>query len=317
MNSGNSRFYQRKFVATIGMFDGVHSGHKFILRKIINRAKRQNVSSLVITFWPHPKYILMRKFPGHIMNLSRKKNALLNLGIDNVWVIKATESLLNMDGFSFINKVAAKFLIKEMVVGEDFKFGHRSMWGVDDLRNIGSALGFSLRVVKKIKRSNIIVSSSFIRNLIHNGDFASVKQLMGENYVFEGKVVKGRGLGTKLGYPTANVDNIDNLVLPGSGVYAAVTYYGGRKYLSAVNIGFKPTVQVNGDYSVEAHIFNFSRNIRGKRIKIMFLEKIREERKFASIDFLSAGIKKDLEFISSKYSSVYRSNTADIEPAFI
>ena len=294
---------QGSFVATIGVFDGIHKGHKFILREVINRAKKYKVSSLVITFWPHPEYILKRKFPGHIMNLTLKRNALLNFGINNVWVLRTTGGLLNMDGFSFINKIISKFIIKEMIVGEDFKFGYKSMWNINKLQEIAGVLRFNLRVIKKIKHNKITVSSSLIRNLIHHGQFSRTKSLIGKDYVFEGKVVKGKGLGTKIGYPTVNIENVDKLVLPANGVYAVSVYFRNKTYLGAANIGFKPTVQAEKKYSVEVHIFNFNMNILGKRIKVVFLEKIRKEKKFTSVDSLATKIKKDLNFISSKYSS--------------
>ncbi|OPX29781.1 MAG: riboflavin biosynthesis protein RibF [Candidatus Omnitrophica bacterium 4484_171] len=297
------RIYSRKFVATAGVFDGIHNGHKFILKKVISEADRQKALPLVITFWPHPEYILKKNFPGHIMNLSRKKNTLLKLGIDNIWVLNTTKALLNMDGFSFMNIITAKFSIKEMVVGEDFKFGYKSMWGIDKLRDIGGVLGFNLSVVRKIKYNRMIISSSLIRSLVRDGDFLTAKSLMDRDYIFEGKVIKGKGLGTKMGFPTINIENVDNLVLPKNGVYAVLVYYGKRTYLGAANIGFKPTVQPEKKHSVEVHIFNFDKNILGRTIRVVFLEKVRKERKFSSVSTLAARIKKDLSFISSKYSS--------------
>jgi len=297
-----NHIYRRKFVATIGVFDGIHNGHKFILRKVVNRANKQKASSLAITFWPHPELILRRKFPGHIMNLVHKKKELLKLGIDIVWVLDTKRPLLNMDGLSFINKIMGKFQIKEMVVGEDFRFGHKSMWSIDRLRHIAGNVGFGLKVIKKIKYNKMVISSSLIRSLIYNGDFSTAKLLMGRDYIFEGKVVKGSRLGSKLGYPTANIDNVDKLVVPKNGVYAVLVYFEKKIYLGAANIGFKPTVQLKKKYSLEVHIFNFNKNILGKRIKIVFLERIRKERKFPSVDSLVSRIKKDIDFISSKYS---------------
>ena len=296
------RVRSRRFVATIGVFDGIHNGHKFILKKVISVANKQKALPLVITFWPHPEYILKKNFPGHIMNLSRKKNTLLRLGIDNIWVLNTTRALLNMDGFSFMNRIAAKISIKEMIVGEDFKFGHKSMWDIDKLRDIGGVFDFNLSVVRKIKYNRMVISSSLIRNFIRDGNFLAAKSLMGRDYIFEGSVVKGKGLGARIGFPTVNIENVDNLVLPKNGVYAVLAYFGRKTYLGAANIGFKPTVQPEKKYSVEVHIFNFNRYVLGKKIRIIFLERIRKERKFPSVSSLATRIKQDLSFISSKYS---------------
>ncbi len=293
---------EKKFIATIGIFDGLHLGHQFILKEVIKEIRRPYVLPLVITFWPHPKEVLGDKFLGYITNFKNKNKLLNSLGINNIWCFRSTLRLLNTDGFSFIKKIMEKFSLKGIVVGEDFKFGHRGKWRVDKLREMSRIFGFRLKIVKKIKYNKHIISSSFIRRLIYNGNFKEVKRLLGRDYIMEGKVIEGKGVGKKLGYPTANIYNVDKFVMPKVGVYVSYVLVEKKVYLGAVNIGFKPTLG-GKRYSLEVHILNFNKNILDKKIKIIFLERIREEKKFSSLHILKKAIKKDIEFITAKYSA--------------
>jgi len=315
--SNNSLSCHNKFVATIGGFDGLHLGHQLILRELTKRAKRLKASSLVITFWPNPKKILKDlsvaqnpqsfclpsdKFAGHLMDIACKKKELFHLGIDRICVLKTNLSLLNTSGYFFIDKIVHKFPIVEIVVGEDFKFGQSGLWGIDRLKAFAKTFKFSLKVIKKIKLGEKIISSSLIRKLLRQARFKEAGKLMGRDYILSGKVINGYGLGRKLGYPTANIDNINSFVIPQEGVYAVYVYYAGRIYLGALNIGANPTVRLANKPSLEVHILDFNRNILGKNIKIVFLERIRKEKKFSSLIALKTAIAQDIDFISSRYS---------------
>jgi len=294
----NSR---RRFVATIGVFDGLHIGHRFILNELIKKANKLKAHSLVITFWPHPQEIISGRFVGHIMNIFYKRKALYSLGISSIWCFRSTPELLRMDGFSFVQKITRRFPLKGLVVGEDFKFGYKGRYRVDKLKEISQRLGIHLSVVKKVKYKGIVVSSSYIRELIYTGNFKKAQMLLGRAYFMEGKVVRGNGIGRKLGYPTANIFNYEKFIVPERGVYTAYIVVGRKVYLGAVNIGFKPTLK-RKEYSLETHIINFNKNILNKKIRIVFLEKLREEKKFPSLNSLRRAIQKDIALITSKYS---------------
>ncbi len=300
----NRRDCHRQFVATIGVFDGLHMGHRFILKELIKKANRLSAYPLVITFWPHPQEVISGKFVGHIMNILYKRKALHSLGISNIWCFKSTRQLLRMDGFSFVKKITRRFPLKGLVVGEDFKFGYRGRYSVEELREISHRLGIHLSVVRKIKYKGIVVSSSHIRELIYSGNFKKAEILLGRAYFMEGKVVRGNRIGRKLGYPTANVINYDRFIVPEAGVYAVYVGVGRKIYLGAANIGFKPTLKTKRKkHSLEVHIINFNKNILNKKIRIIFLEKLREEKRFPSLSSLRKAIEKDTALITSKYST--------------
>lgn len=334
--SNNSLPCRNKFVATIGGFDGLHLGHQLVLRKLAKRAKRLKASSLVITFWPNPKkvlkdlpacahragrpavqnsesfYLPSDKFAGHLMDISCKKKELFRLGIDCICVLRTNPSLLNTSGYFFIDKIVHKFPIVEIIVGEDFRFGQNGLWGVDRLKSFTKIFKFNLKVIKKIKLGRKTISSSLIRKLLRQARFKEAGKLMGRDYILSGKVINGYGLGRKLGYPTANIDNVNSFVIPREGVYAVYVYYAGRIYLGAFNIGINPTVRLADKPSLEVYILGFNRNIIGKNIKIVFLERIRKEKKFSSLIALKTAIAQDIDFISSRYSVSRPSSTQPV-----
>jgi len=169
------------------------------------------------------------------------------------------------------------------------------------LKRLAGKYNFEISVVRKKTKSKTIISSSLIRKLIDEGKMDQVSQFLGRNFSLRGKVIKGRGIGAKLGFPTANV-SISNYVMPAQGVYAAWAILGEKRYLSAVNIGFRPTVKKGKSKALEVHITRFRKNILGKVIRIIFLEKIRKEQKFPSLGKLKQAIEKDIVSITSKYS---------------
>ncbi len=303
---------KRKVVLTIGMFDGLHRGHKFILRTLIRRAEKLGVRSAVVTFWPHPQRVLGVRFEGHITDPHQKMRMISSVGVDYIWVLKSTQGLLKMRGKDFIEKLASHLDIVEIVVGDDFKFGYKRKEDVQSLKGIASSLGFRVVTVKKRKIRGKVISSSFIRRLIKKGRFKEARLCLGRAFILELPVIKGRGRGRKLGYPTVNLD-YDNFVVPESGVYAVCVRYRGRIYLGAANIGYRPTFG-GKNLSFEIHLIGFRGNIVRKKISILFLEKLRKERKFSSISSLIRQIQKDISYIVSRYSTSHHSCAQLIVP---
>jgi len=302
-----------KCVVTVGVFDGVHLGHQFILKKLKETAQRESLFSLLITFDIPPQQFLNKKkllhhrrpekkFIGSLTSRIEKIDLVNLLDIDYLWFLKTKESLLKLSAENFINYIQKYFNIEKFIVGEDFRFGHKGRGDLTGLKKLASQHQFDLSIVKKIIKSKKIISSSLIRQLIQKGKVDKVKQLLGRYFSLEGKVVKGKGVGMSLGFPTANIFPID-FVLPACGVYVAYVVLNKKKYLAAVNVGLQPTFSKSKSPVVEAHIINFKKNILDKKIKIIFLERLREEKKFSSKERLIAAISKDIKYLTSKCSA--------------
>ena len=303
---------KKKCIATIGGFDGVHKGHQFILKKVKTEAKKRDSFSLAITFTLPPRLLLKEKllinnskirepFLGQISDFKQKISSVDDLGVDFLWFLKTSSTLLELSPHSFIEYILDYFDIRLLIVGSDFRFGHKGKGDVLYLRKIAPQYNFKVLIVKKLKIRNKVVSSSAIRNFIKNGNLEKAKEFLGRNFCLKGKVLKGKGIGLKLGFPTANID-IARYIIPVSGVYAAFVLIGKKLFLGAVNIGKNPTLTFSEENTVEVHIINFNRNILNSVINVVFLEKIRNEHKFSSFKQLQLAIKKDILSITAKYS---------------
>ena len=305
-------FKKKKCVATIGVFDGIHLGHRFVLEKVKKEALKDSIVSLVITFDVLPQQFLNNKsyynswkprkpFFGCVIDFEQKIPLIKDLGIDYLWFLKTNQHLLRLSAREFVSYICRYFEIKEIIVGEDFCFGYQGTGDINLLKEISRQYGFKLTVFKKKKVHENVISSSYIRQLIRKGEFKEVKENLGRNFSLKGKVIRGKGLGVKLGFPTANIVTHD-YVVPLSGVYSAYVIIKNKVYLGAVNIGVNPTIKKDKETVFEVHIINFCENISGKTIEIIFLEKIRQEHKFSSLDKLKAAIEKDIDLVISKYS---------------
>jgi len=309
---GKLPFKKQECVATIGVFDGVHKGHQCILKKVKKESEKNNCFSLVITFTVPPRELLKGRlsvnnsktnefFSGQIFDSKQKIHFVRELGIDFFWLLKASNDFLELPAHSFIEYILNYFIIKQLIVGSDFRFGYKGKGDVGYLKKISTQYNFKVSVVKKKKIKDKIVSSSAIRNFIKKGNLGKAREFLGRDFCLKGKVFKGEGLGRKLGFPTANIDTL-NYVVPVSGVYAAFSIIDKKLYLSAVNVGRKPTLNIDKRITVEVHIINFSKNILGKTLDVIFFKKIRDEHKFSSFNQLQLAIKKDIFQITAKYS---------------
>ena len=302
---------RKSCIATVGVFDGVHLGHQFILKKVILEAKKQKIPSLVITFDIPPKKILNRYsstqkqskdiFKGYITDFKQKAEILQLMGFDYVWFLKTGKSLLSLSAENFIIYILRYFDLKKLIVGEDFRFGYQRRADLETLKSLSVRYGFKLSVLKKIKNNTQVISSSRVRKLIQGGKLKEAAKFLGRYFSLEGKVIKGEGIGFKLGFPTANV-LISDHIMPLCGVYSAYVIIGRKIFLGAVNIGVRPTLGNTEKSVIEAHLINFKENILGKTIEIIFLDRIRREQKFSSLAELQTAIKKDIDFITAKYS---------------
>ncbi|MFA6281184.1 MAG: bifunctional riboflavin kinase/FAD synthetase [Candidatus Omnitrophota bacterium] len=294
-------------VASIGVFDGVHLGHKFILEKLREKSRELKLPSLVVTFDIHPQTLLQKRnpkiqkpFPGFLTDLKSKAKFLEREGIDYVWFLKVSKSLLGLSGKEFLDYLFGRFKVKYIIVGEDFRFGHNGKSNIRYLERISRQYGFGVMVLKKIEKAKNTISSSLIRRLIKKSHFTKIENFLGREFYIEGKVIKGIGYGRKLGFPTANLD-CDGYVIPKEGVYAARIELNKKHYLSAVNIGVRPTMFKNTAQTLEVHILHFKKNILGKKIRISFIKKLRDEKKFSSENELKQAIAKDIAHIKAHY----------------
>jgi riboflavin kinase/FMN adenylyltransferase len=303
---------RRKCVATIGVFDGIHLGHRFILDKVKEESRKKKLSSLVITFDVLPQQFLhkdflagrrksRKTFSGYLTDFEQKKRLIKQLNIDYLWFLKTGHYLLELSPRRFIEHIFKYFAIEELIVGQDFHFGHEGRGDVNYLKKLKNEFNFELVIARKKSKDRRIISSSAVRHFIREGDLAQARKFLGRNFSIRGMVHRGKRLGTKLDFPTANIYTHD-YVVSSAGVYAAYVCLGKKFYLAAVNLGLRPTVERSKKTILEAHIINFQKDILGKTIEVIFLEKVRNEHKFSSLEKLKEAIKKDINHITSKYS---------------
>ncbi len=295
-------------VAAAGVFDGIHLGHRFVLEKLRKISKKEKASSLLITFDIPPQIILRKHsnprkhIPGLLIDSDDKKDLVSALGIDCIWFLRTSGTFLKLSGKEFIKYILRYFNLKHIIIGEDFRFGHKGAFGVRYLEKISKEYGFKVTVLRKIRKHRKTISSSFIRSLVESAKFNEAKKFLGRNYYIKGKVVTGSGYGRHLGFPTANID-YDSYIIPERGVYSAVMEIDRRRYLCAVNIGARPTINHSESKILEAHILSFNKHITGKKIRLWFVAKIRNEKKFSSRESLIKAIARDVDFIKKHYSA--------------
>ena len=281
-------------VTAIGNFDGVHLGHRAILKAAIDRARAAGGTAFALTFDPLPaKLLAPARAPRLILAPDDKLELLRLSGIDGAIVLNFTLELSLLSPRDFVRDcLRGKIGVREVVVGHSVSFGHNRAGNAAMMVELGREFGFDTDVVGPVKIGGIKVSSTRVRELIGAGDLRGAARLLGRYHFLSGPVVRGRGRGRTIGYPTANLD-CQTECIPPDGVYAARVILGDGAYPSIANIGMRPTFS-ESTRSIEAHIFDFTRDIYGTRIKLELIERIRPERKFDNADALKAQIALDL-----------------------
>jgi riboflavin kinase/FMN adenylyltransferase len=285
----------RETLLTIGVFDGVHSGHRHLLRRLRERAGEENLLSAVVTFTPHPQSVLYphEQLPW-LSGLDDRVKAIQELGIDIVSVVTFTPELARLSAKEFISLVKKQLRMRGIMVGPDFALGRGREGSVELLRLLGREMGFSVEVVPAYRINGEVVSSTLIRRALAEGDMGKVKRLMGRYFCLGGKVVTSDKRGRLLGFPTANLDINPQQALPGNGVYGTITQVDGRQFSSATNIGVRPTFGGTRK-TVETHLLNYGGDLYDKEIMVEFVQKLRDERHFSSPEELQAQIKRDIQ----------------------
>ena len=290
-------------VVTIGNFDGVHKGHQVLIEKTATYAKARGIKSAVFTFLNHPINYFVPEKVKNIFDEKEKERLIEGFGIDYLIDIPFDKAMTQISAEQFVVKILKdKIHAKKIVVGHDFTFARNKEGNVKVLKELGHEYGIEVEIVQPIKINGIRVSSTFIRELISEGRIDEIPQYLGTPYVIEGEIIHGKANGRKMGYPTANISLKDQIIKPKNGIYASRVIIDGKKYFGATNVGMNPTV--NGKYlSIETNILNFDEDIYGKRVRIEFLEKIRDEKKFESLDELKKQLDLDTGFVRQKYMS--------------
>jgi len=287
-------------VLTLGTFDGVHKGHRHILSKLTGKAIDLGLQSVVVTFDRHPAFVLTpAEAPRVIMTLDEKLEALEGCGIDIVAVIPFKTETAHMDAETFTKRFLLDCLgMKCFIVGYDHGFGKQRHGSGDSIQTMSKRYGFTLEVETPYTSNGTIVKSSTIREFITEGNVKRATELLGADYSLSGKVVHGRGIGSRrLGFPTANVETIHSeKIVPAGGVYSGWVSHKGRRYTAVINIGTRPTLNVD-EPAIEAHIIDFSGVLYDEELRVGFSRRIRETIKFDSEEDLVLQIRKDVQSV--------------------
>jgi riboflavin kinase/FMN adenylyltransferase len=282
---------------TIGVFDGVHAGHRYLLRRLRERAAERNLLSAVVTFSPHPQSVLHphRQLPW-LTSLEDRVETFQMLGVRVVAVLTFTPKLAQLSAREFISLIKKHLNMQGILVGPDFALGKGKEGNIKLLHALGREMGFSVDSISPFKISGEIVSSTLIRRLLAIGDMRRVTKLMGRHFYLEGKIITSEKRGRVLGFPTANLDIKPQQALPGNGIYATIAHVQGKHFHSATNVGIRPTFGT-GEEMVETHLLNYKGNLYGKDIRVEFVQKIRDEKRFSSSEELRTQIEKDVREI--------------------
>ena len=286
----------RKVCVAIGVFDGVHLGHQQVIRQTLADAEQHEALAVVVTFDQHPNAVVApERVPPLIYSLPQKLRAVEALGADAICLIHFDKTFSRQTGEEFVRKLAHDFgHLQSVCVGSEFTFGHKRSGNVALLRELGAELRFTVHGLAAVSLDGQVVSSTRIRETVRSGQLDFASQMLGRGYALAGVVIRGAQLGRKLGFPTANLD-VRGLVLPPNGVYAVHARVGEKLFRAALNIGLRPTVGAALAQQVEAHLLDFDGDLLGQELEITFVEKLREEQKFPSLEALQAQIARDIE----------------------
>tara|TARA_Y100001970_G_scaffold24148_2_gene28651 strand:- start:7418 stop:8347 length:930 start_codon:yes stop_codon:yes gene_type:complete len=289
---------KKKSIITIGTFDGIHIGHQEIIKSLVKESISKNALSLILTFFPHPRMVLNKNFSIKLIDTLKEKEKMFEkLGLNTLIIQPFTKNFANISSHDFTKEILVKKLnVKKIILGYDHRFGKNRESSVEDLIQLGLTYNFEVEVISAKKINSINISSTKIRKAIELGNFKKANLYLGRNFEINGKVVKGKGIGKKIGFPTANILIEENYkLIPNKGVYLIKAKIKNKTYYGMMNIGNRPTL--NGiDETLEINIFKFNENIYGKRLTIFFLEKIRNEIKFDSIEKLGNQLLKDKDY---------------------
>ena len=297
----DAAFRANEYVATVGFFDGVHAGHRFLIEELKNIAAEQGRKSLVFTFSEHPRKILHSDFqPALITTLEEKLFQLGTTGVDACVVLDFTLEMSMLSAYQFLYTILfSQYSVRTLLVGHDHRFGHNRAEGFADYKKYGQEMGLEVVQAQRYSTSEFThISSSEIRQALLQGDVLKANKLLTYTYSFEGEVIGGFKVGRKIGFPTANLKpfNTEKLI-PGTGVYAVTIKWKADQLKGMMNIGLRPTLDNGKSVSFEINIFDFDKDIYNERLEVSFIQKIRDEQKFDGIDALIEQLNRDKQTV--------------------
>jgi len=292
-----ARFSPREdMLLTIGVFDGVHLGHRHLISNLVELAHKQNLLSGVITFRQHPRELLSpHNILPYLTTIIEREQLLKKEGIDTVVVLPFDRDLSRLSARDFVSLLKKHLRMRGLVIGPDFALGKNREGNVTALSSLGKEMDFTVTIVPPKIINGETVSSTIIRNALAEGDIDKVTRLLGRPFSLQDKVIPGEHRGVKLGFPTANMSIDSKRAIPPDGVYATLVYIDGQRYQAITNIGKRPTFGEEDERIIESHILNYHQNLYGKEFKIEIIQRLRAEKRFNNIEELKKQIAEDVK----------------------
>jgi riboflavin kinase/FMN adenylyltransferase len=281
---------------TVGVYDGVHRGHREIVRKLTAEAHAKDAPAVVLTFHPHPASVLAGREIKCLTTPEERADLLGSLGVDVVITQRFTRDLSNVTALEYMSTLKRTLGLSHLLIGYDFALGRGREGNAARLTEIGMELGYAVEVVPAVSDESGVISSTEIRKLVSTGNVIEAAKLLGYRYPISGIVIHGEGRGKKIHYPTANIDYPKQKAIPSNGIYACWGYLDGERHMAAANVGFNPTFTPERQIpSVEAYLLDFDRDIYDEKLKLEFVARLRDEQKFESVEALVQKIGGDVE----------------------
>lgn len=282
-------------IITIGTFDGVHIGHQKIIKRLVETGRNKDLKSIVLTFFPHPRMVLQPDFDIKLLHsIEERQEVLSQFGLDQLVIKKFTKDFANLSAQDYVKNILVDELnAKHIIIGYDHHFGKNRTANIDDLKIFGKQYGFTVEEISAQDIEDVAVSSTKIRQSLLDGDIETANSFLGYPYFISGKVIKGKGIGKTLNFPTANIDVKETYkLIPKDGVYVVKSSIDNKHVFGMMNIGKNPTFK--GDkQSIEVHFFDLDQNLYDKTLKIEILHRLRGEHKFESVDLLKKQLQND------------------------
>lgn len=287
--------YSGKTIVTIGTFDGVHIGHQKILSRLIESAKKQRKKSVLLTFFPHPRMVLQKDVKLELINtIDEKAELLKNMGLDYLVIHPFSREFSRLTALDFVRDVLVnQFKTSKLVIGYDHHFGKNREGNIQQLTEYSNMYDYEVEEIPAQDIDEVSVSSTKIRRALHEGDLLTANSYLGYKFTLTGKVVNGKKLGGKIGFPTANIDVVEPYKLvPKTGVYTVKTTINQIEYFGMMNIGYRPTVQ-GSHQTIEVHLFDFEGDLYHQNLSIKLLHYLREEQEFEDLEALVSQLHQD------------------------
>ena len=290
-------------VVTIGTFDGVHLGHQKIIKRLVAIAHAEELQALVLTFFPHPRMVVQKDTSIKLINtIDEKADLIQDLGVDHLVIKAFTKDFSRLTSLEYVRDVLVnKLHVKHIIVGYDHHFGRNRTANISDLKEFGAFYGFKVTEITAQEVGDVAVSSTKIRSALAQGAIKVANQFLGYNFMLNGTVIKGKGLGKTIQFPTANLKIEESYkLIPKKGVYLVKSIIDAKLVYGMLNIGTNPTVSSSEDVSIEVFFFDFNQTLYGTVLNIQFLDRIRDEIKFSGLEALKAQLEQDQQTAFAK-----------------